>query len=181
MQGVAVDALHRIYITDAGLNHVQIFDSFGNHLGFLGNGSHVLQRFRVPIGVTITNDGNLFISSMASSEIKHFQIQDVTSVENSSSKLPTVFSLEQNYPNPFNPSTQINYSIPSEGFVTLKIYDIIGREIRTLVNQNQKIGNYTIMWNGINDNGVEVASGIYFYHLQVSDKFSKTNKMVFLK
>ncbi len=181
MQGIAVDASHRIYVTDSGLNHVQIFDSYGNHLGFLGNENHIIDLFRVPMGITITDDGNLFISSMGSSEVKQYKIQDITSIEHSSSDLPMEFSLEQNYPNPFNPTTQIKYAIPSEGFVNLKIYDIIGRVVRTLVYQNQKVGNYTVNWDGRDDDGEVVASGIYFYNLQVADRISKTNKMVFLK
>jgi hypothetical protein len=85
------------------------------------------------------------------------------------------FSLIQNYPNPFNPSTQIEYCIPKDGLVTLKVYNILGQEVTTLVNQRQKAGDYTV-----NFNGSRLASGVYMYRIQ-SDSFSLTKKMILLK
>ncbi|MBA4251994.1 MAG: hypothetical protein C0425_11100 [Chlorobiaceae bacterium] len=77
-----------------------------------------------------------------------------------------------NYPNPFNPSTKIVYSIPKPGFVQLKVYDILGREIRTLVEEIKQAGKYTIDFNAEN-----LASGIYFYRIN-SGEFSQTNKLI---
>ena len=88
---------------------------------------------------------------------------------------PKLFNLYQNYPNPFNPSTIIKYSIPTEGFITLKIFDILGREVETLVNQNQKPGSYEIKWNTSNQ-----SSGIYFYRIRVGE-FIETKKMILLR
>lgn len=85
------------------------------------------------------------------------------------------FSLNQNYPNPFNPSTNISYSIPHSGFVSLKIYDVLGKEIKTLVNTNQPSGYYEIEFNSDN-----LASGIYFYKLQAGESLD-TKKMILLK
>jgi len=85
------------------------------------------------------------------------------------------FTLSQNFPNPFNNSTIINYSIPNEGLVTLKVYDVLGNEITTLVNGDQSIGNYEIEYDGS-----ELPSGVYFYRLQ-SDSFVETKKMVLMK
>ncbi|MBI5021319.1 MAG: T9SS type A sorting domain-containing protein [Ignavibacteriales bacterium] len=181
MSGIATDSDDRIYISDAGLNHLQIFDNKGNHIGFLGrDGKHAVQ-FRVPAGVTISEKNNLFIASTAGSDIKEYSIETTTDVKIDPSGLPQKYSLEQNFPNPFNPATQIKFSLPEPGWVTLKIYDIVGREVIVLASEDYKGGMYTIEWNGRNSAGAQVASGIYFYHLQVGDKYSQTNKMVFLK
>lgn len=85
------------------------------------------------------------------------------------------FTLSQNYPNPFNPMTTINYSIPSAGFVTLKVYDILGREIASLVNDEKQPGEYSVKFDGSG-----LSSGIYFYHLQ-SGKFTSTKKLILMK
>ncbi len=91
------------------------------------------------------------------------------------SKVPVVYSLSQNYPNPFNPTTKINFALPKQGFVTLKIYDITGREIKTLVNEVKQAGNYTVDFNGS-----YLASGVYFYKIQSGD-FVSVKRMVLIK
>jgi len=85
------------------------------------------------------------------------------------------FNLEQNYPNPFNPGTSINYSIRERGLVTLKVYDILGKEVVTLINENQEAGNYSVQFNASH-----LPSGIYFYRLK-SGSFSSTKKLILLK
>ena len=84
------------------------------------------------------------------------------------------------YPNPFNPITVIDYAIPEPTHVNLAVYDILGRQITTLVNRLEKPGYKSIQWNGINDQGQLVSAGMYFYHLQAG-KFSKVRKMILLK
>jgi hypothetical protein len=98
-----------------------------------------------------------------------------TPVENGSNSLPANYTLEQNYPNPFNPSTIIKYSLPSESFVSLKVYDLLGREVRTLVNKVQKAGVQRI-----NFNASDLPSGIYLYTLSTNG-FTQTKKLVLLK
>ncbi|HTY10208.1 MAG TPA: T9SS type A sorting domain-containing protein [Bacteroidota bacterium] len=88
---------------------------------------------------------------------------------------PSVFALEQNYPNPFNPATNVRFTIGSQQFVTLKIYDILGREVSTLVHVIMQAGNYTVPWNASN-----CSSGIYFYQLKAGD-FIQTKKMILMK
>ncbi|MBE0538067.1 MAG: DUF4397 domain-containing protein [Ignavibacterium sp.] len=88
---------------------------------------------------------------------------------------PTVFALEQNYPNPFNPSTVISYSVPQSSFVTLKVYDIIGNEVATLVNQNQQAGKYDIRFDASN-----LSNGVYLYSIK-TDNFTSTKKMILMK
>lgn len=99
----------------------------------------------------------------------------VTDVETEMGVVPEKFSLSQNYPNPFNPSTKIKFSIPQESRVSLKLYDVTGKEVGTLVNEFMQTGSYTI-----NFNANELSSGIYFYQLQ-TDGFVQTKKMTLLK
>ena len=89
--------------------------------------------------------------------------------------LVTEYKLDQNYPNPFNPSTLISYSVKSQGIVTIKIFDVLGREIKTLINESQAPGNYKIQFNGSN-----LPSGIYFCQM-LSGSFANTIKMMILK
>jgi len=91
-------------------------------------------------------------------------------------KIPTFFTLAQNYPNPFNPTTRISYLLPGSEFVSLKVYDIIGREIKTLVSEFQTAGTYSI-----NFDANELTGGIYLYRLQIGGKFTETKKMILIK
>ena len=86
----------------------------------------------------------------------------------------------QNYPNPFNPTTKIEYALPKESFVSLKVYDLLGREVTELVAGKQSPGSYRIEWNGTNGKGASVSSGIYFCRLQVGEKVF-TRKMVMVR
>ncbi|MBS1517997.1 MAG: 5'-nucleotidase C-terminal domain-containing protein [Bacteroidetes bacterium] len=95
--------------------------------------------------------------------------------ENGTEVTEKYYMLSDNYPNPFNPSTTINYHIPLNGLVTLKIYDMVGKEVASLVNQNQEAGNYTIRWNAS-----DFSSGVYFYKLQ-SGNFVQTKRMILMK
>ncbi len=91
--------------------------------------------------------------------------------------LPKEYRLYQNFPNPFNPSTTLQYALPQPGAVTLKIFDVLGQEIRTLVNEHQTAGLQTITWNGKNHNGRELPSGIYIYQL-IAGSFSDSRRMM---
>jgi hypothetical protein len=93
---------------------------------------------------------------------------------------PLLFSLAQNYPNPFNSSTEIEFSLPKNGQVSLVIYDIQGREVRRLLDCNLEAGSHSVIWDGLNDNGGPVSSGIYFYRL-VSNNSAQTNRMTMLR
>lgn len=98
-----------------------------------------------------------------------------TSIKNETPKIPTEFVLYQNYPNPFNPSTKINYSIKDQSFVTLKIFDVLGREIKTLINKVQPPGSYGVEFDATN-----LTSGIYFYRI-TAGKYTETRKMILLR
>ena len=94
--------------------------------------------------------------------------------------LPREFSLSQNYPNPFNPSTTISYSIPTQSRVKLQIYNLLGQVVTTLVDADKNPGYYEAIWNGTNQSGKSVSSGLYFYSLRAG-QFNDTKKMVILK
>jgi len=101
-------------------------------------------------------------------------LSKTTSVEENS--LPTNFSLKQNYPNPFNPATSIEYSLKEQMHVKIKIYDISGREIATLVNREQETGNYIVNWTAKDKSGANLSSGIYF--CVMSGKNNETFKVI---
>ena len=110
----------------------------------------------------------------------------LTAVEEHESPIPLAFNLSQNYPNPFNPSTQISYSLPKAGKVSLVIYDVLGREIATLANANQQAGRYTVTWNATQNSGVPISSGVYFARLKVTNDlggviFTKTTRLLLMK
>ncbi|MHB9029618.1 MAG: cohesin domain-containing protein, partial [Candidatus Latescibacterota bacterium] len=95
-------------------------------------------------------------------------------------KVPASFALGQNYPNPFNPSTVIDFTLPEPGHVTLNVYDMLGRNIRTLVSGAYATGQHSVVWDGRDSRGNDVSAGIYVYTIK-SGKFSATRKMMFLK
>ena len=94
--------------------------------------------------------------------------------------IPLITKLNQNYPNPFNPETTINYSLKENSKVSLNIYNIKGQKVKQLVSDQLSAGQHSVIWNGKNDNGKSVSSGIYFYKLKAG-KYSKIKKMLLLK
>jgi len=105
----------------------------------------------------------------------------------SSGEVPAVFALHQNFPNPFNPKTVIKYDLPSESKVTLKVFNILGEGVRTLVSEVQEAGYRSIEWDSRNNAGLAVASGVYFYRIEMasisdrSNSFSQVKRMLLLK
>ncbi|MCP4706647.1 MAG: T9SS type A sorting domain-containing protein, partial [candidate division Zixibacteria bacterium] len=105
----------------------------------------------------------------------------ITDIEDSDgNSLPKTYQLSQNYPNPFNPATTINYSLPVKSFVTITVYNVLGREIKTIVNKSVDAGHHTTIWDGKAEDGNEVSSGIYLYRLSAND-FISNRKMLLLK
>jgi hypothetical protein len=95
-------------------------------------------------------------------------------------EVPTDFGLDQNYPNPFNPTTQIRYGLPVQSVVRLTVHNVLGQEVARLVDGRQEAGYHEVRWNGMDANGIPVASGVYLYRMQAGD-FVKTSKMVLMK
>ncbi len=94
--------------------------------------------------------------------------------------MPYIFTLEQNYPNPFNPVTTFRYDLPHRAEVTLTIYNILGRQVRTLVQGIVEPGYQSVTWDGTDDRGRPVSSGVYLYWIQAAG-FTQARKMLLLK
>ena len=105
---------------------------------------------------------------------------NLLSNDNSFYSAPEYFSLGQNYPNPFNPQTQFHYDLPKSGNIHLAIYDVLGKEVYTVLNDYQRAGKHNVLWTGINNKGLQVQSGIYFYRLTTDSEIT-TKKMVYTK
>ena len=95
-------------------------------------------------------------------------------------QIPEVYALHQNYPNPFNPVTNLSYDLPENAMVNITIYDMMGRIVSTLVNENQSSGYKILQWNATNDSGQPVSAGVYIYTMKAGN-FSQTKKMILLK
>jgi hypothetical protein len=121
--------------------------------------------------VFVFNSGNSSIFGQST----QWPISTIITAVAKTGNLPKVYSLSQNYPNPFNPTTQISYQLPKAGLVTLKVYDILGKEVATLVNRNQDAGTYTVPFNA-----ASLASGVYFYRIE-SNSFVSVKKLMLLK
>ena len=123
-------------------------------------------------------DDNLFLGTGLNG-LWYRSISGLTEVKKET-ETPTIFSLSQNYPNPFNPTTTFQYALKDEAAVTIKIYNILGKEIITLVNETQPAGYQSITWNGTDHSGNPVPSGIYICQMNAGN-FTKSQKMVLMK
>lgn len=113
-----------------------------------------------------------------------FEVENITGLYEKNENVPVRITLHQNFPNPFNPATTIQYTLIQSSFITLNVYNFAGQKVRTLVHQYQNAGENGVKWNGKNDFGEQVASGIYFYRINVANKtgaYSVQKKMVLLK
>ena len=112
--------------------------------------------------------------------------KNATEVSDLGAFLPNAFQLRQNYPDPFNPTTTIRFTVPLESFVSIKIFDLLGKEIATLAHDLLQAGDHTIVWNAVDRPGQAISSGIYFYRMEAtplngSAGFTSSKKMIFLK
>ena len=104
---------------------------------------------------------------------------DLSQIENEAG-MPGRYSLLQNYPNPFNPTTTLRYNLPENSHVTITIYDMLGRKVKTLINETQYSGYRSIIWDAIGNKGERASAGIYLYQIQAGE-YMQTKKMVLLK
>ncbi len=126
--------------------------------------------------VDVDGDGDMDVLSASRDDNKiAWYESDLVSSVAILNEIPIEFNLSQNYPNPFNPITTIKYKIPELNFVTLKVYDVLGREVTILINEEKPIGSYEVEFNATN-----LPSGVYFYSLQAGS-FVETKKMVLMK
>jgi len=110
-----------------------------------------------------------------------YSYKKLTDVKDNQDNFLNNFELQQNYPNPFNPSTSIQYAIASRQFVTLKVFDVLGKEVATLVNEEKSAGSYEVIFNSVEPlHATSLPSGVYFYQLRAGD-YIETKKMILLK
>ncbi len=143
--------------------------------GFLVDCSGIEQgNYYFRLTTTLNDEANLYLTDI---QRDNYLLQKGNLIGRTfkGEPIPQVYALEQNYPNPFNPSTTIRYQLPQDGFVTLKIYDILGREVTTLVNEEKTKGRYEV-----NFNASSLASGVYLYRIKVND-YVAVKKMLMLK
>jgi len=131
----------------------------------------VMQGDSLP-GSTVNSEG---MPVGVTAQYYHFSAEVIIGSTDGNEGLITSYQLEQNYPNPFNPNTKIKYTIPAESFVQLKIYDVLGNEVATLVNEEKSTGSYTVDFDASN-----IPSGVYFYTLNAGS-FNETKKMILMK
>lgn len=140
--------------------------------------------YSYPVLTDVNNDGSLecIVSRFDYPSFTNYVYEVYTTgiTTYGDENIPPRFELMQNYPNPFNPSTTITYSISSSQQVNIIIYDVLGNEIRTIVNEFKEAGNHNAEWDGTNDSGVRQATGIYFYRMNAGNQTS-TKKMIILK
>lgn len=152
-----------IYQNDPATNHMDEGGEPGDRITIY------FDDFSVPVQIEWTQMGDVidFGATVAALGIELLNI-------------PKTYGLSQNYPNPFNPVTTIKYQLPKESEVNMKVFNIMGQEVRTLVSRYQPAGYYQIVWDGRNNYRQEVASGVYIYHFR-ADKYVRTMKMIILK
>jgi hypothetical protein len=151
----------RTVTNDSGYYEFRVTNKISNYEIYVG---------QVPQGYTSDS-----IVAHAGDTTANLDLKALTVVKQSNGNIPKDYSLEQNYPNPFNPTTLIKYQIPESGFVSLKVYDILGNKVETLVNETESAGSYEIKFNGS-----DLSSGIYFYQL-ITSNYSATKKFMLLK
>ncbi len=128
-----------------------------------------------------TNDEVVFTQDQLIGGIESpYNITPIISGVGDGDELPKVYSLSQNYPNPFNPTTMIKYTLPKASFVEIVIYDVLGQEVKTLVNEVQEAGYKNVEWNGMDNGGNVISSGIYFYRMK-ADNFIEVKKLMVIK
>ncbi len=183
------DKLYRInkatadttYIGKTALSKITralVFDEKGNLFGTIGEDTQSSTFLSIDVNTgAATQIGDVGFRGVAGLVML---ADTATSIDNTSDVLPNVFSLKQNYPNPFNPETSIEYAIPEIGHVTLKIFDILGKEVTMLVNGNESAGNHSVKWSAN-----RFASGVYIYQLEYNSpnqlKTTLRKKMILTK
>lgn len=129
----------------------------------------------------ITNDGSLGIHNpFYAIQVLLTSINYTVGIKPIGNEIPIVFDMSQNYPNPFNPSTKIDFALPKSSFVTLRVYDMAGREVATLLNSFVNVGKYSVSWN-TSESNKPLSSGVYFYRLTTNTGYMLTKKMVLVK
>lgn len=177
-----------IYATGIGVHRIYRISLAGEMSVFAGTGTSGLlngpiadARFANPNGIVASPDGSkLYISDYGTKSIREIS-GIMTSIDwETDPRIPAEFNLEQNYPNPFNPETTIRFQMTTAEAGSLKVFDMNGRLVQTLLSGTISAGTHTLRWDGKNANGAQLASGIYFYKLSAG-KFSQVRKMILMR
>ena len=181
------DAAGNVYVTGyssgngTSLDYVTIkYNSNGDQIWKIvyDNGSGI-SAYDLPKALVLDNTGNIFVTGASTQNISEdfctIKYTQSVGINQISSGIPDQFSLSQNYPNPFNPSTKISYELRVTYYVLLKVYDVLGNEVKTLVNEKQNAGTYEVSFDAS-----DFSSGAYFYRLE-SNGFIETKKMFLIK
>ncbi|MGB7063137.1 MAG: SBBP repeat-containing protein [Candidatus Zixiibacteriota bacterium] len=190
---MAVDSSHNVYVTGRSFALGTYYDYAT--MKYYANGSTAWVNRYDGLGaasdqaasIALDGHGNVYVTGCSEGgdgnldyvTIKYGKATAVSD-EAGMGPEPSRIFLSQNYPNPFNPTTKIEFTLAKSGFVTLQIYDTLGRKVRTLVSEEVSSGYKSVVWDGKNEDGRDVASGVYFYQLKVGD-FSEPKKMLLLK
>jgi len=190
IQGITLDTEGRLYVCDAFQSIVQVLDRFGNYIETIGHYGTGEKQLQVPLDAAFLDSDRLVVTSYNSSRITvyhlDYKFRTQTSLSTSQDNvIPENSALLQNYPNPCNPSTWIPYKLHDAGKVTIKIYNILGNRIRKYELGHQHAGEYlsadlALYWDGKNEQGIEVPSGIYIYQIDAKD-FTAFNKLIIMK
>ena len=176
--GNLLTALVELWYTSSGIwynfrRYTHTYDGSENLIHFTSEAWSGSDWYAADGGCVFVNNGYHY--SFSCEELSAYY-SPITNIENSDNNVLYSFTLSQNFPNPFNPVTKIHYELPRASDAILKIYDILGREIQTLINKHQEPGRYTVEFDA-----KDLASGIYFYKLQAGSKFLDTKKMLLLQ
>lgn len=170
-----------LYVAARGANQIYKVSLTGEVTLFAGTGQQAVidgpalqAAFSLPNAVTFSPTANAFYTNGSAGVIRKIQLE-VTGLNELNGLNPSTIRLEQNYPNPFNPTTKISYSIPQSSNVTLKVNNVLGSEVATLVNEEKAAGRYKVEFDA-----TALPSGIYFYQLQAGD-YTNTKKMILMK
>jgi len=184
--GMVIDDLGSVYVTGYSSDSLSGLDYAT--IKYNSNGvEQWVERYNGPDnlfdgarGISIDSDRNIYVSGssvriVTQSDIVVIKYSQTTGIQNNSAEIPDQFSISQNFPNPFNPTTKFKFDLKKSGNVKLVVYDMIGKEVATLVNKNLSAGSYES-----NFDGSKLTSGIYFYRIE-TDNYSEVKKMTLLK
>ncbi|GAB4127434.1 MAG: hypothetical protein Fur0015_01030 [Ignavibacteriales bacterium] len=184
MPKVAFDG-HNYFITWTQFSNYSLVGRYFNTSGIPVTEPEVLfgpsADYKVPIG-GVGFGGGLYLvvatkvdSTFSNGDVYGRFINPLTDVENQNNLIPEKFKLFQNYPNPFNPTTKIEFSIPSDNNVEIKVFNVLGMEVATLLNEKRQAGKHSVEFNASN-----LSSGVYFYKI-ISGNYSEIKKMILLR
>ncbi|MFC1550056.1 FlgD immunoglobulin-like domain containing protein [Candidatus Neomarinimicrobiota bacterium] len=184
LDGLTVDHLGNYYVSSWSPHQVHRYNSNVKYsgvasVGHPSTGSNIVLH-NGPADIFFDQVNNvLAVPNFNSNTVDFIPFTQLSTLDEWSS-IPSEFRLQQNFPNPFNPTTTINYQIPSDSQVSITVYDLMGKEVKTIFTGNKQAGHYTVGWDGRNNIGQLVSGGVYLYNIKTS-KFTQTRKMILLK